>query len=156
VGVDISSEVVIHRPRTDVAAFATDPANDPVWIGGVRSSRALRSGPIAVGSQVERTASFLGRRIDYVNEVVELEPGARLHMRSIRGPFPMEITYSFADASEGTRVAIRVRGDAGRFYRLASPVLGAAVKRSVSGDLKRLKALLEGRVARTGADAPTR
>jgi hypothetical protein len=145
VGVDVSSELVIARPRPEVAAFATEPANDPVWIGGIRSSRALQPGPIAVGARVERTASFLGRRIDYVNEVVELEPSARLHMRSVQGPFPMEITYAFADAPGGTRVGIRVQGDAGGFYRLAGPVLGAAVKRSVSGDLKRLKALLEDR-----------
>jgi hypothetical protein len=40
-----------------------------------------------------------------------------------------------------------VQGDAGRFYRLASPILGAAVRRSMSGNLRRLKALLEGRAA---------
>jgi uncharacterized membrane protein len=145
--VDVSAEVVIGRPRAEVAAFATDPANDPVWIGGIRSARALQEGPVAVGSRVERTAVFLGRRIEYVNEVVELEPGARLRMRSVRGPFPMEITYGFADASEGTRATIRVQGDAGGFYRLAGPLLSGAVRRSVSGDLRRLKALLEGRAA---------
>jgi uncharacterized membrane protein len=153
-GVDVSAEVRIDRPREEVAAFATDPVNDPVWIGGIRSARALQDGPIAVGSQVERTATFLGRRIEYVNEVVALEPGARLHMRSVRGPFPMQITYTFADDSGGTRAAIRVQGEAGRFYRLASPVLGAAVRRSVSGDLRRLKALLEGGAARPGAGGP--
>lgn len=122
--VDVSAAVSIDRPREEVAAFATDPANDPVWIGGIRSARPLQDGPIGVGSRVERTASFLGRRVEYVNEVVELEPGARLRMRSVQGPFPMEIAYSFDDVPGGTRVAIRVQGDAGRFYRLASPILG--------------------------------
>jgi len=155
-GVDVSAEVLIARPRDEVAAFATDPANDPIWIGGIRTARVLGDGPIAVGSQVERTASFLWRRIEYVNEVVELEPGARLHMRSIRGPFPMAITYAFADGPAGTRAAIRVQGDARRFYRLASPILGAAVRRSVSGDLKRLKGILEGRAGEPGAAPATR
>jgi uncharacterized membrane protein len=154
--VDVSAEVLIEWPRAEVAAFVMDPANDPVWIGGIRSARALEGWPIAVGSRVERTASFLGRRIDYVNEVVELEPGTTLHMRSVRSPFPMEITYSFADAPDGTRAAIRVQGEATRFYRLAAPVLGAAVRRSVSGDLRRLKVLLEGRVAAPGTGAPAR
>jgi uncharacterized membrane protein len=90
--VDVSTEVLIDRPRQEVVVVATDPANDPIWIGGIRSARALQDGPIGVGSQVERTASFLGRRIEYVKEVVERSRGAVLHIRSVRGPFPMDIT----------------------------------------------------------------
>lgn len=143
-GVDARAEVVIDRPRQEVAQIATDPANDPLWIGGVQSARLLSEGPLGVGSRVARTARFLGRRIDYVNEVVELEPSARLRMRSVRGPFPMDITYSFADAAGGTRTAIEVRGEPGRFFGIAGPLLESMVRRSVTSDLARLKALVEG------------
>ncbi|HSJ73218.1 MAG TPA: SRPBCC family protein [Miltoncostaeaceae bacterium] len=141
---DVEAEVLIDRPRGEVAAVATDPANDARWIGGVERARALGHGPVAPGSQVERTARFLGRRIDYVTEVVELEPGALLRMRSVRGPFPMDVTYAFADAGPGTRAAIRVRGEARGAFRLAGPLLGPIVRRSVAADLRRLKALVEG------------
>jgi uncharacterized membrane protein len=146
-GVDVRAEALIGRPRAEVAAFATDPANEPAWIGGVERSRPLGSGPLGVGSRVERTARFLGRRFDYVNEVVELEPGERLRMRSVSGPFPMDVEYAFADADGGTRAAIRVRGDAGGFFRVAGPLLGAMVRRSIGRDLRRLAELMERRGA---------
>jgi hypothetical protein len=143
VPVDASAEAVIRRPRNDVAGFVFDPRNDERWIGGIRSARPLDEGPTAVGSRVRREASFLGRRIEYVNEVVELEPGSKLRMRSVQAPFPMDITYELADAELGTAMRIRVQGEAGRFYRLAAPVLSMAVRRSLAGDLKRLRRILQ-------------
>jgi uncharacterized membrane protein len=142
---DVEAEVLIDRPRGEVAALATDPANDTRWIGGVDRVRRLDEGPIGVGSRVERSARFLGRRLDYVNDVVELEPGSRLRMRSVSGPVPMDITYAFADAGPWrTRASIRVRGEARGALRLAGPLLGPMVRRSVAADLRRLKALAEG------------
>ena len=141
--VDVTVETTIDRPREEVAAFATDPANDTRWILALRSARALTNGAIAPGAQVERVASFLGRRVEYVNEVSELDPGRRLVMHSVRGPFPMEVTYEFEDARRGTVMRIRNRGDAGGFYKLAQPLLSAAVRRGVSRDLAQLKRLLE-------------
>jgi hypothetical protein len=98
-----------------------------------------------VGSQIARVASFLGKRMEYVNEVVELEPGRRLEMRSVKAPFPMVVTYAFEDEGAGTRFRISAQGDASGFYRLAGPVLSRSVRRSIEGDLARLKALLEAR-----------
>ena len=40
-------------------------------------------------------ATFLDRRIEYVLEVVEYDPKTLLAMRSVKGPFPMEVTYEF-------------------------------------------------------------
>ena len=57
---DVEAEVLIHRPRGEVAALATDPANDARWIGGVDRVRRLDEGPIGVGSRVGRSARFMG------------------------------------------------------------------------------------------------
>ena len=64
-------------------------------------------------------------------------------MRSVKAPFPMTVTYEFEDAAEGTRMRIRTEGDAAGFYRLAAPMLSAAVRRGVEKDLAALKRLLE-------------
>jgi hypothetical protein len=88
-------------------------------------------------------ASFLGRRIGYVNEITELS-GTRLAMRSVRSPFPMRVTYGYGDATATTtEVSVRVEGDASRLYRLADPLLAVLVRRSVQRDLRTLKRLLE-------------
>jgi uncharacterized protein YndB with AHSA1/START domain len=140
---DVCAEVRIDAPRRTVAAYATDPANDTAWIGALTEVRCLTDPPFGVGSRVARVARFLGRRIEYVNEVVALEPGARLVMRSIKAPFPMTVVYEFEDAGAGTLMRIRTRGDASGFYRLAAPVLARAVRRGVTADLARLKVRLE-------------
>jgi hypothetical protein len=145
VSIDVTVRRTIAAPRDAVAAYVMDHANDTAWIGGISASELLRDPPIRVGSRVRRLASFMGRRIEYVNEVVRLEPGELLEMRSVRSPFPMEVTYVFDDAPGGTRVSIRVAGEPSRWYRVAGPVLAAGVRRSVAGDLRRLEALLRRR-----------
>ena len=141
---DVTLETVIERPRLEVARYAMDPANDPLWIGGVEEARPLSDGPIAVGSRVARVAKFMGRRIDYVLEVIEHEPTGVMVMRSIEAPFPMLVTYGFADAVGGGTVArIRIEGEPDGWMRFAGPLNSFMVKRNVRGDLKRLKGLLE-------------
>lgn len=140
---DVTVEVEVDRPRADVARYATDWRNDTEWIGALSSASMVTAPPFGVGSQVSRVASFLGRRIEYVNEVVLYDPDERLVMRSVKAPFRMTVTYEFEDADGGTLMRIRAEGDASGFYRLAGPVLSRAVKRSIAGDLARLKQALE-------------
>ena len=141
--IDTRAVIDVARPREAVADYLRDPANDPHWIGGLRSARLVTQPPVTGGSQVERVASFLGRRIEYVHEITELTD-TRLAMRSVRSPFPMRVTYSFNDAGkERTEVSVRVEGDASRLYRLADPLLALMVRRSVQRDLRNLKRNLE-------------
>ncbi len=144
---DVQVEVRVDRPRAEVAGYACDWRNDTSWIGALSDVRLVTEPPFGIGSQVARVASFLGRRIEYVNEVVEYEPDARLVMRSVKAPFPMTVTYAFEDAQGGTVMRIRAQGDASGFYRIAGPLLSRAVKRSIKADLDRLKTTLETRRA---------
>ena len=138
---DVAVERRIERPREEVAAYASDWRNDEEWIGALDEVRLVQEEPL----QVARVAGFLGKRIEYVNEVVEHEPGRRLVMRSVKAPFPMTVTYEFEDAGKGGSVMrIRTQGDASGFYRVAGPLLARAVKRGLERDLATLKERLEG------------
>lgn len=136
---ETSQERLIPAARQAVAAYATDPANEPDWIGGVKRARALTDGPVGVGTRVERTAGFLGRSFDYVLEVTEHDPGRRLVMESVAGPFPMTVRYEFADAGDATLARISVAGEPGRLYRLTGPLMTLAVRRNLGKDLARLE-----------------
>ena len=140
----IDESIEIARPAGDVARYMFDWRNDPEWIGGISEARLLGDGDFGLGSQVERVASFVGKRIEYVLEVEDYEPGALLAMRSVRAPFPMAVTYEVTDNRGGARARVQVEGDASGFYRLAGPLLNLQATRSIAADLKRLKALLEG------------
>jgi hypothetical protein len=136
--IEVTRERRIPAPRDAVAAYATDPAHDPDWIGGITRVRVLTEGPFGVGTRLERTAGFLGRSFDYTLEVGEHDPGRLVAMRSVAGPFPMAVRYEFEDAAGGTLVRIRVSGEAGRYYRIAEPLVAAGVRRNLGRDLRRL------------------
>jgi uncharacterized protein YndB with AHSA1/START domain len=107
--VDIRAEVLINRPRDEVAAYATDPKNDPIWIGGIVEAIVLTDPPFGVGTRVQRAAMFLGRRMEYTPEVVEYVPGSKVVMTADK-PFAMTITYAFTDHEEGTMASIEIQG----------------------------------------------
>jgi uncharacterized membrane protein len=142
--VDVQVETTIERPVTVVAAFAGDPTNAPQWYANIKSVDWQTSPPVAVGSRMDFVANFLGRRLDYTYEVVELEPQRRLVMRTADGPFPMETTYTWEPVPEGTRMTLRNRGNPSGFSRVTAPMMERAMRRATSKDLSRLKALLEG------------
>lgn len=141
--VDVTTEIFIARPRTSVAAFACEPENAPRWYENIRSVEWKTSPPLALGSKVAFVAQFLGRRLAYTYEVIELVPGARLVQRTAEGPFTMETTYEFVDAPGGTRMTLRNRGEPSGFAAIAAPMMSAAMRRANRKDLGRLKALLE-------------
>jgi len=142
--VDIEETITIDRPRPRVAAYAMDPTHDTEWIGALTKVAVLPDPPVRVGSPVRRVARFLGKGVDYLLEVTEHQPAERLVMRSVRSPFPMVVTYRFADdEGGGTRATVHVQGDPGGFYQLAAPLLARGVRNGVRGDLERLKRNLE-------------
>ena len=142
-GTHVDESIEIARPAGDVARYMFDWRNDPRWIGGISEARLATDGDFGVGSRVERVASFLGKRIEYVLEVEDYQPGALLAMRSVRAPFPMAVAYEVSDTRDGARARVRVDGDASGFYRLAGPLLNLQAARAIAADLRRLKALLE-------------
>ena len=141
--IDVIVGTTIAAPRDEVARFVMDHRNDPVWIGGITESELLGEPPIAVGSRVRRVASFMRKRIEYVNEVTRQEPGTLLEMRSVKSPFPMVVTYAFEDAGGGTRASVRVQGNPTALYRIAGPLLARQVRKSVQGDLDTLRTIFE-------------
>jgi uncharacterized protein YndB with AHSA1/START domain len=141
--VDVQVETTIDRPPSEVAAYAGDPTNAPQWYANIRSVEWQTAPPIAVGSRMDFVAQFLGRRLAYTYEVVELTP-ERLVMRTTDGPFPMETTYTWSAAGTATRMTLRNRGTPSGFARIGAPVMERAMRRATTKDLARLKALLEG------------
>lgn len=144
--VDVQTEIVIERPPAEVAAYASNPDNAPRWYQNIASVEWRTPPPLALGSQVAFVAHFLGRRLAYTYDIVELLPGERLSMRTAEGPFPMETTYTWAPTAGGhTRMTLRNRGKPTGFSRLAAPFVAAMMRRETAKDLARLKGILEGR-----------
>ena len=116
----------------------------PRWYVNIKAVEWKPAPPVALGSRVAFVAHFLGRRIAYTYEIVELVHGERLVMRTTEGPFPMETAYTWEAESEGcTRITLRNGGESAGFSKLFAPLMAAAMRRANRKDLTRLKSLLE-------------
>ena len=142
--VDVVTNIEIARPRSEVASFAGDPDNATAWYKNIKSVEWATPPPVAVGSKVAFVAQFLGRRLAYTYEVLELVAGQRLVMSTAQGPFPMTTTYVWEDAAGGgTRMTLRNAGEPSGFSKIGAPMMASAMRRANRKDLGRLKAILE-------------
>ena len=143
--VDVESAIEIESPRSETAAYASDPDNATEWYQNIKSVEWKTPRPVGVGSQIAFVAHFLGRRLAYTYEVTEFAPGERFVMRTAAGPFPMDTTYTWQDSpGGGTRMTLRNRGAPRGFAKAAAPIIAASVRRANRKDLRLLKEVLEG------------
>jgi hypothetical protein len=143
--VDVRVERVIGAPLGEVAAYAGDPSNAPEWYANIEAVEWRTAPPVAVGSEMDFVARFLGRRIAYTYRVEELVPGERLLMSTAQGPFPMRTEYTWQAVDDGTRMTLRNTGEPSGFASVAAPVMEAAMRRATTKDLARLAVILERR-----------
>jgi len=144
VAVDVESDIVIDRPITEVAAYASNPDNVPNWYTNISRVEWKSEPPVKVGSRIAFVAHFLGRTLNYTYEIVEWTPNERFVMRTAQGPFPMETTYRWEEAGEGkTRMRLRNRGEPSGFASIARPFMERAMRSANKKDLAALKRTLE-------------
>lgn len=144
--VDVQVATTIARPRAVVADYAADPDNAPEWYANIRSAQWRTPPPLAVGSEVDFRARFLGRDLAYTYRVEEFVPGERLVMSTAQGPFPMRTTYTWADdATGGTVMTLRNDGVPHGFAAVTAPLMQAMMRRANVKDLARIKEILEAR-----------
>lgn len=142
--VDVTTSIVIERPRHEVFEYAADLDRTTAWYRNITDVAWLTPKPLEVGSRVTFTARFLGRELAYTYEVRDLAQDERLVMSTQEGPFPMETTYLWEDESEGaTRMTLRNRGEPSGFSNVAAPMMARAMRRANRKDLEQLMRLIE-------------
>ncbi|MEX2255275.1 MAG: SRPBCC family protein [Acidimicrobiia bacterium] len=144
--VDVTTSITIARPVEVVAAYAIDPDNAPEWYENIEAVEWVTTPPLEEGSQVAFVARFLGRRLAYTYEFMDVRPGEQLIMRTAQGPFPMETTYTWSAPGPAlTLMTLRNRGEPAGFSKVTAPIMASAMKRANHKDLARLRSILEGR-----------
>jgi hypothetical protein len=141
--VDVRTEIIIRRPQGVVSSYASNPDNAPQWYVNIKSAEWKTQKPLSVGSQVAFVAHFMGRKLAYVYEVVEMS-GDKFVMKTAQGPFPMETTYEWeALDANTTKMTLRNKGVPTGFSKLFAPFISIMMRKANQKDLQRLKQVLE-------------
>jgi len=137
--------LVIKRPRTEVFAFASDPANVPLYNSNLVEYEKTSEGPVTKGTTYRGLIRVAGKSIPWTSELVEFEEGHRSVNRSIESPMAWEIESTYEDFDGGTKVTFHQETAAfgGFFGRLADPLVTRMYARDVRSNLEKLKELLE-------------
>ena len=146
----IDETVVIARPPGEVFDFLTQAENLPRWDSSMLECAQVGVGAVAVGTRYRGASKILGRRIEWITEVVELVPGVRAVSRSVAGPLTFTVSYEVSASPAGTTLRYRLAAESGldgAFGRAMEPIVQRAQTKVVQANLGTLARLLEQRAA---------
>lgn len=149
---------VISAPES-VFDYVTDPANLREWQTSKTRVEPLTDGPPRQGFRVREWTKPPGaKEYEQVVEFTEFDRPRRLHVHIVEGPYPVDGTWSFSPADEGTRVDFVAEGELRGAMRFAGPILKRLMARQFAAyheNLRRnVESLATGAAVRAaGADA---
>lgn len=142
--VDVTTEISINCPIDIVAQYAADPDHAPEWYDNIQTVEWVTEKSLQIGSKIAFIAFFLGRKLEYVYEIVEHIPSEKLVMRTTDGPFSMETTYTWnKEKDDLTTMTLRNHGSPTGFSAVVAPFMSFFMKKANKKDLGKIKKILE-------------
>lgn len=140
----VSVEIRIERPVGEVFAVVTNYDHAVRWQDGVISSRQSTPGDPRVGTQIQYTRKIAGRDFETKAKITRLEADAAIRIESSGKLYTYSGGYDFApDGDSATRVTYQGTITTGRLLGPIGKKLATGFESQMTGDLGRLKAMME-------------
>jgi uncharacterized protein YndB with AHSA1/START domain len=151
--VDVQTEITVNRPIEVVAAYVSNPEHATEWYINIKLAKKQTDEPIKIGSLVDFEAHFMGRKLVYTYEIIELVPNQKMVMSTQQGPFPMQTTYIWeALHPNQTKMILRNAGQPTGFSKVLAPLMSKMMRKANTKDLILLKKILESKAPHLGGD----
>jgi uncharacterized protein YndB with AHSA1/START domain len=121
----------IDRLPDEVWRRLTDWERAAAWLG---VDALTADGPTAVGTRLR----FTTRGKEATSEIVALDPGTSITLRSVQGGVTADYAYRVEADPRGSRVSLVADVQTRGAWTLLAPVIRAAIRRSDSVQLERL------------------
>jgi len=140
------SDIVVNRPRAEVAAYVADPDTHGEWMGDVANVESLTPGNSGLGSRYRYTIKKGPMSVDLVLRIARLddeaieyvtEPGGAISWAARSGFEPIDAARTRV-TSTGT---MSLRG----IRRILEPLMAGEVRAGEAGELVELKRVMESR-----------
>jgi uncharacterized protein YndB with AHSA1/START domain len=141
VQIKIEAGVDVARPPAAVFAVVTDVAHHPDWSSSVERVIDLSEAAVAPGTTWTQLSRILGREFTVRARVIGYVADRRFEY-SVDKPARIEMLWRLQPTPEGTHVTVSAKGEAGMYYALLRPMIGA-LRSALAADLGRLKQRLE-------------
>jgi carbon monoxide dehydrogenase subunit G len=140
----VEESIVINKPRPEVWEFMTDPDNVPVYSSNIVEYEMVSGEKLEVGRVCRGVARVAGRRLDFTDEMVEVERGRGGKLVSQDATIPYTLSVQCEDADEGTKVTWHQEVESLKgFFKFADPIVMKLYARDVRSNLEKAKTILE-------------
>ncbi|WP_219416650.1 SRPBCC family protein [Pseudonocardia nigra] len=137
--IEHSAEMDFDRPANAVWAVVADYGRDPEWRDGVETMAPSPPGPVHPGQTTAEVMRFAGRTLRNDGIVTAVGPGLHFTWRTTSGS-DAEGSRTVEELGPGRcRVRLEVRVRLHGPDRLLAPLMRVLVRRTLAGDLARLR-----------------
>ena len=139
--ITIIETIAVDCPAHHAWAIVADYERDPAWRRGVATMAPHPNGPVGVGTTTAEELRFAGQTRRNAGEVTAVEPGRSFRWRTVEGDDAAgSRTVEPVDADH-CRVTLELVVRPHGVEAILAPVLGPMLRRTVRGDLARLREL---------------
>ena len=144
----MSNITLIHETDIDAPAavawsVVADYARDVEWRAGVMQMVPTPMGPVQVGTTTAEAMKVAGKTYRNDGEVVAVEPGARFEWRTTAGAVAHGARQVTQLGPARCRVRLELHVTPTGLNRLFAPMLTKVLDKGLSGDVERLRLLVE-------------